>query len=305
MREGRRVNDDENQSITRARFISVIGFLVAFVLISIAVFLSINQEKKDREAKLENSMGSNLTIQASSELGKSVNESKNSNIVKNELIIENSINSNNNTTNNDNLNNVLNNETNKKQEIETISSNVDEQKIGNEETIETNAKDISNQENENSSEESNNNSNENANNNSEEESKYIRPVDDGEEIKEFSMDSLIYSETLQEWVTHRGIDIKANKNAEVKSISDGTIKAIKNDPRYGISIIISHKGNITSVYSCLLEVASSLKEGDSVKKGQVIGKVGNSGVFESSEGMHLHFEMLKNDEYVNPDLYIK
>ena len=144
MREGRRVNDDENQSITRARFISVIGFLVAFVLISIAVFLSINQEKKDREAKLENSMGSNLTIQASSELGKSVNESKNSNIVKNE--IENNSNiTNNNISDNDNTNNILSNTMAENQEIETISSNVDEQKIGNEETIETNAKDITNQ----------------------------------------------------------------------------------------------------------------------------------------------------------------
>ena len=94
------------------------------------------------------------------------------------------------------------------------------------------------------------------------------------------MDSLIYSETLQEWVTHRGIDIKAEKGAEVKAIADGTIKSIKTDPRYGISIIIKHSKGFESVYACLLNEAQGLKEG-------------------------LHFEMTKDGDYVNPDIYVK
>ena len=118
------------------------------------------------------------------------------------------------------------------------------------------------------------------------------------------MDSLIYSETLQEWVTHRGIDIKSEKDIDVKATADGKIKAIKTDPRYGISVTIEHKNGMVSVYSCLLN-ADMIHENDEVKQGQVIGKVGNSGVFETAIGTHLHFEMLKNGEYVNPEMIIK
>jgi murein DD-endopeptidase MepM/ murein hydrolase activator NlpD len=42
-----------------------------------------------------------------------------------------------------------------------------------------------------------------------------------------------------------------------------------------------------------------------VSQGQVIGKMGNSGVFETSDGVHLHFEMQKDGEYVNPEIYLK
>ena len=141
-------------------------------------------------------------------------------------------------------------------------------------------------------------------NSTENKAEFIRPIE-GETEKIFSMDSLIYSETLQEWVTHRGIDIKAEKGAEVKAIADGTIKSIKTDPRYGISIIIKHSKGFESVYACLLNEAQGLKEGDTIKQGQVIGNVGNSGIFESAEGMHLHFEMTKDGDYVNPDIYVK
>ena len=141
-------------------------------------------------------------------------------------------------------------------------------------------------------------------NSTENKAEFIRPIE-GETEKIFSMDSLIYSETLQEWVTHRGIDIKAEKGVEVKAIADGTIKSIKTDPRYGISIIIKHSKGFESVYACLLNEAQGLKEGDTIKQGQVIGNVGNSGIFESAEGMHLHFEMTKDGDYVNPDIYVK
>ena len=118
------------------------------------------------------------------------------------------------------------------------------------------------------------------------------------------MSSLIYSNTLQEWITHRGIDIKAEKETEVKASKAGKVKLINNDPRYGVSITIEHSEGFTTVYSCMLDTAD-LNEGDSVEQGQTIGHIGNSGVFEVSDGMHLHFELLKNGDYVNPDIYVK
>ena len=48
----------------------------------------------------------------------------------------------------------------------------------------------------------------------------------------------MYSETLKEWITHLGIDIKAEKATVVKAAEAGTVKSIKNDPRYGLTVII-------------------------------------------------------------------
>ena len=118
------------------------------------------------------------------------------------------------------------------------------------------------------------------------------------------MDSLVYSDTLQEWVTHRGIDIQANASDEVKASASGTVKSIKNDPRYGWSITIEHNDGFSTVYTCLREV-NIVKEGDKIEQGEVIAKVGNSGVFESADGSHLHFEMIKDGGYINPEMYIK
>ena len=65
---------------------------------------------------------------------------------------------------------------------------------------------------------------------------FAYPVN-GEISKPFSIDNLIFSETLQEWVVHKGIDIKAPRTTVVKSAEEGTVKAIKNDPRYGLTVI--------------------------------------------------------------------
>lgn len=132
---------------------------------------------------------------------------------------------------------------------------------------------------------------------------FAKPVE-GDIIKEFASENLIYSETLKEWVTHNGIDIKAEKACIVKASSEGTVKSIKNDPRYGITIVIEHTNGYASVYSNLL-TAEFVKEGEKVKQGQTIGTVGNTTTFEIADEPHLHFEILKDNEAVDPNNYIK
>lgn len=127
---------------------------------------------------------------------------------------------------------------------------------------------------------------------------------EGEIIREFSMENLIYSETLEEWTTHQGIDIKADRTTVVKSAEAGTIVAIKNDPRYGLTVIIEHENGFKTVYSNLL-TTEFVTEDENVEKGQSIGTVGNSAVFEIADEPHLHFEMIKDGEYVDPTLYLK
>ena len=131
---------------------------------------------------------------------------------------------------------------------------------------------------------------------------FEKPVD-GKIIFEFAMEKLIYSETLKEWITHPGVDIKADKTTIVKASEDGTVKAIKNDPRYGLTVILEHEDGFTTVYSNLL-TAEFVKVGEELKKGQTLGTVGNTATFESVSESHLHFEILKDNIQVDPIIYV-
>lgn len=329
MREDNIKDTKREKAIIKSRRMSIIGFIVAIALLTTAIVLAMNQEKAERQAKLDESLNSNnITISTNGKMGRNINE------VRNELKLEakkenavsdsNSVDSKSAST--DLSENNINNVNNVKQNdvISTNASSVSgkdgkngKNKMADNKSVSLNNQ--NNQNNQNNTTGQNNQNNQNKQNQSntenngdasknanstENKAEFIRPIE-GETAKIFSMDSLIYSETLQEWVTHRGIDIKAEKGAEVKAVADGTIKSIKTDPRYGISIIIKHSKGFESVYACLLNEAQGLKEGDTIKQGQVIGNVGNSGIFESAEGMHLHFEMTKDGDYVNPDIYVK
>ena len=129
------------------------------------------------------------------------------------------------------------------------------------------------------------------------------PVE-GEIMRSYAKDFLIYSETLEEWIVHLGIDIKADRTTVVKSSEAGTVTAIKNDPRYGLTIIIEHVNGYKTVYSNLL-TTEFVSEGETVEKGQSIGTVGNSAAFEIVDEPHLHFEILKDDVNVDPNIYLK
>ena len=137
----------------------------------------------------------------------------------------------------------------------------------------------------------------------EKELEFIAPVS-GEILKDFATDNLIYSNTLEEWTTHSGIDIKAEKMSVVVASEAGTIESIKNDPRYGLTIIISHDNGFKTVYSNLL-TTEFVNEKENVEKGQTIGTVGETASFEVADEPHLHFEMYKDGDLVNPTIYLK
>lgn len=126
----------------------------------------------------------------------------------------------------------------------------------------------------------------------------------GDITKDFAMDTLVYSETLDEWCTHSGIDIKADKASVVVASEKGTVESIKNDPRYGLTVIIAHSNGFKSVYSNLL-TTEFVQEGEEVEKGQTIATVGETASFEVADDCHLHFEMYKDGVAVNPTIYFK
>lgn len=137
-------------------------------------------------------------------------------------------------------------------------------------------------------------------------STFINPVrsNDAYVTNEFSMDYLIYSVTLDQYMTHCGIDIEAPEDTQVIAMAPGTITAVYEDDRYGTSVEITHDDGMITIYSNL-STSDMVEIGDTVEQGQIISGVGVSGLFESLEPAHLHLEMLKDGVYVDPAEYIK
>ena len=122
---------------------------------------------------------------------------------------------------------------------------------------------------------------------------------DGEIQKMYSTDKVIYSKTLGQWKTHDGLDISASSSSTVNAIERGVVDDIYNDSFLGMTIVIEHISGYKSQYSNLDEdVFVSI--GESVVKGQKIGKVGNTSVGEYLDDAHLHFMLFFNDESIDP-----
>lgn len=127
---------------------------------------------------------------------------------------------------------------------------------------------------------------------------FIYPVD-GEIGMTYSPDALIYSKTLQEWTTHKGIDIKAPRGTPVKAAESGIIENISETTDKGIEITISHSNGYKTVYSNL-STKDMVSLNQKIKKAQVISGIGDTAAFEYYEDPHLHFEIIKNGQNINP-----
>ncbi len=279
---------DEDRETRKMLYISgsVLAIAVLAFVITFIVYSNTFNNDELQVGETQSSDNTNSTTSASTQIGKSVNqvESQNdvTNTVTNSITQKVAINTTNmqkeNTTTNTTTNTNVSNKANTTNTVTSTSSNTTN-------TIKTNTVENTTK------------------NTTKKELKFVKPVE-GEIVKEFAKDKLVYSETLKEWVIHNGIDIKAEKTAIVKSAEDGTVKSIKNDPRYGISVVVEHQDGYKTVYSNLL-TAEFIKEGEKVTQGQTLGTVGNTATFEIADDPHLHFEIIKGDEYLNPEQYIK
>ncbi|MCI5801408.1 MAG: M23 family metallopeptidase [Oscillospiraceae bacterium] len=127
---------------------------------------------------------------------------------------------------------------------------------------------------------------------------YIMPVSDTV-FNPYSGDELVKDETLNKWHTHRGMDIRAELGTEVRAAADGTVTAVTDDTMWGRVVEISHADGLVSRY-CGLDPAAAVIEGDIVLVGDVIGTVGDTNLAETALEPHLHFEMLRDGEAVDP-----
>ena len=279
MKRDIRKNNKEEMSMKIIKYSAITVAILTVIVFGVLIY----SKKLNDTVKEGTLLGEQISTQnentesASTEIGKSVNESENELKAQNNMV--------NNTVNNMITNSMTSNNTTSKNTETKTNKVLTTNKINTNTTTESNSKAEGKVEEKNV------------------ELNFAKPVD-GEIVRDFAVDSLVYSDTLQEWTTHTGIDIKADKTTVVKSAEAGIVKTIKNDPRYGLTVIVEHENGFQTVYSNLL-TSEFVVEGEKVEKGQSLGTVGNTAAFEIADEPHLHFEILKDSVQVDPNIYLK
>lgn len=103
------------------------------------------------------------------------------------------------------------------------------------------------------------------------------------------------------YMQNSGIDFVSKNVFDIVAILDGTVVNVKDDETLGKIVEIKHNDDYISIYQSLSEV--TVKKGDTVTQGQVIGKSGTNEL-DKEIGNHLHFELYINGQVVDPNLYL-
>ncbi len=98
------------------------------------------------------------------------------------------------------------------------------------------------------------------------------------------------------WSTHNGVDYRARSGTPVYAVANGTVTQARYNGGFGNEVRIKHASGMITQYAHLLSM--SARVGQTVKRGQIIGRVGSTG---RSTGAHLHFGLINNGKYINPN----
>lgn len=129
----------------------------------------------------------------------------------------------------------------------------------------------------------------------------IMPVETVSVLNEYGF---YHNTTLNSYYVHTGLDFSAAAGTEVLAVEAGTVESIyKDDLLSGTEITVNHGDGLKSVYRFVTE-AEGLAVGDAVAKGEVIATVAEANGDEYKDGAHLHFEIVKNNESVDPTEYL-
>ena len=132
---------------------------------------------------------------------------------------------------------------------------------------------------------------------------YIMPCD-GEITVSFSLDTPVYSVTLGDWRIHDGIDISAPAGSNVTAVAGGVVEEIERDDLFGVTVVIKHTDGKRSVYSNL-EDSVELEKGQIINQKDIVGKIGETAVYEIADGPHLHFKMTEGGKAIDPTQILK
>lgn len=122
--------------------------------------------------------------------------------------------------------------------------------------------------------------------------------------KSHDPDMQVFSNTMNDYRVHLGVDIVTEEAAPVYAAADGKIDKIWEDVLMGYCIAIKHSGSCYTIYKNLAAtLPEGIAEGVSVRSGQLIASVGESAMVEVADEPHLHFEMTVADLGVDPLKY--
>lgn len=107
-----------------------------------------------------------------------------------------------------------------------------------------------------------------------------------------------YHPVLKTLRSHTGVDIAAPKGTPIYATADGVVSGENPGGGYGICVVISHGYTYKTLYAHMSK--KTVRPGQHVKRGQVIGYVGATGM---ATGSHLHYEVIKGGQRVNPVYY--
>ena len=98
---------------------------------------------------------------------------------------------------------------------------------------------------------------------------------------------------------HTGLDLAMAQGSDIYAVENGTVLETGDDEIFGNYVKLSHSGGVETFYAHCESVL--VKNGDEIKKGDVIAKVGSTGL---STGSHLHFEVKHNEITLDPNQYL-
>lgn len=99
------------------------------------------------------------------------------------------------------------------------------------------------------------------------------------------------------WTGHQGLDYPAPKGTPIRATARGKVSFIGTKNGYGKVIFIEHDYGYSTVYAHQSRFKKGLKKGSGIRKGQIIGYVGSTGI---SSGPHLHYELRVNNIPIDP-----
>jgi murein DD-endopeptidase MepM/ murein hydrolase activator NlpD len=121
----------------------------------------------------------------------------------------------------------------------------------------------------------------------------------GDIILRFSNQTPIYYETLDQYKVHPAMAIKAMIGNEVKVAARGVIEDISTSDELGTTVVVNHGDGYETVYGQLKELKVNV--GDTLEQGDVIGLIEEPTKYYGKEGSHLHFQVLKDSQSINPE----
>lgn len=131
---------------------------------------------------------------------------------------------------------------------------------------------------------------------------FVMPVESSTSIGEYS-EQMVFNSTLGRFSAHLAVDFFAPEGTKVLAVYDGTIESVTTEFLTGTTITIDHGNGLKTVYNSLAD-GDSVTVGQTVKSGDVIGEVSLSNKQEYKEGAHLHFQVIENDEIIDPAKYL-